>query len=204
MDAKLIPTPLSKDDEQLVMEIAGPDDGGAFSKLEGEHKWTAERLLVRKPEIYRAVLRLIARGDFSHLECANTLGISAHSVRAVLKREGIAVALGKERLGHEWADVAGQAARIVNQKLSDPDEVREMSALQVATVGAIATDKSLLLGGDATVRLDHRVTVDGDDPYGAFIASMRPRGTGWGEGNPGQKELGPGMPALPEAGSAPT
>lgn len=204
MDAhSLEPKPLTKDEQLTLAAIAGPDDGGAFSKLEGRHEFTGERLLVQRPQDYRAILKLIGRG-FTHQEIADVLEVSPGTVRAVLRREDIAVGLAKETMGMACMDVGGLCLTGMREKLGTKAQRDLVPLRDLAVAGGILIDKGLLLAGEATIRLDHRVTVDGEDPYGAFLASMGRRGTGWSEGNPGQKELGPGVPALPEAGSAPT
>ena len=123
------------------------EDLGA-DKLEATGEFTGERLLARKPEVYRAVVRMAAEGQ-SISATARALSVSRNTVAAVREREGISIEQEKKEL---LRDVRRAARLSVERAIELVPSIN--SAKDAAIVAAVMVDKMQLLSGEATSRIE--------------------------------------------------
>ena len=124
-------------------------------KLEATGEFTGERLLARRPEVYRAVVRMAAEGQ-SISATARALSVSRNTVAAVREREGISIEQEKKEL---LRDVRRAARMSVERAIELVPSIN--SAKDAAIVAAVMVDKMQLLSGEATTRVE-RVEVNQD------------------------------------------
>ncbi len=125
-----------------------------------------------------AVLALDALGE-SKAKIAQALEIGRNTVTALLKNGDhtdprIVDRVKREMAGRFWVTAARAQEAITDEKLN------AASALQLATVAAIGTDKALLLDGKPTARLE-LVGVK-DEEAQRQIAELEAQLEGWKEG----------------------
>lgn len=130
------------------------EDLGA-ERLEATGEFTGERLLARKPEVYRAVVRMAAEGQ-SISATARALSVSRNTVAAVREREGISIEHEKKEL---LRDVRRAARLSVERAIELVPSIQ--NAKDAAIVAAVMVDKMQLLSGEATSRIE-RVDADQD------------------------------------------
>jgi hypothetical protein len=130
------------------------EDLGA-EKLEATGEFTGERLLARRPDVYRAVVRMAAEGQ-SISATARALSVSRNTVAAVREREGISIEQEKKEL---LRDVRRAARMSVERAIELVPSIN--SAKDAAIVAAVMVDKMQLLSGEATTRVE-RVEVNQD------------------------------------------
>lgn len=124
-------------------------------KLEGVGEFTGERLLARRPDAYRAIVRMSAEG-LSISAQARALGVSRNTVCAVREREGISIEQEKKDL---LRDVRRAARLSVERAIELVPGIQ--SAKDAAIVAAVMVDKMQLLSGEATSRVE-KVEVNQD------------------------------------------
>jgi hypothetical protein len=117
-------------------------------KLEAVGEFSGERLLTRRPETYRAVVRMLAEG-LSMSSIARALSVSRNTVAAVREREGFSIEQDKKELLRDFR----RAARLsVERAIELVPHIQ--SAKDAAIVAAVMTDKLQLLSGEATSRVE--------------------------------------------------
>lgn len=124
-------------------------------KLEATGEFSGERLLARRPEVYRAILSMSAEG-LSVSAMARAFGVSRNTIAAVQDREGFSI----EHLKKELLRNVRTAARLSVERVVElvPGIT---SAKDAAIVAAVMVDKLQLLSGEATARVE-RVEVSQD------------------------------------------
>jgi len=124
-------------------------------KLEATGEFSGERLLARRPEVYRAILSMSAEG-LSVSAMARAFGVSRNTIAAVQDREGFSI----EHLKKELLRNVRTAARLSVERVVElvPSIT---SAKDAAIVAAVMVDKLQLLSGEATARVE-RVEVSQD------------------------------------------
>lgn len=124
-------------------------------KLEATGEFSGERLLSRRPEVYRAILSMSAEG-LSVSAMARAFGVSRNTIAAVQDREGFSI----EHLKKELLRNVRTAARLSVERVVElvPGIT---SAKDAAIVAAVMVDKLQLLSGEATARVE-RVEVSQD------------------------------------------
>ena len=131
------------------------EDEIGFEKLEALGEFTGERLLARRPEVYRAVVRMAAEGQ-SISATARALSVSRNTVAAVREREGFSIEQDKKELLRDFR----RAARLsVERAIELVPHIQ--TAKDAAIVAAVMVDKMQLLSGEATTRVE-RVEVNQD------------------------------------------
>lgn len=193
-----------------------PVESDAFAEvmLEPEGEFTGDRLFAQKPQIYRGVVALLARGWGSQ-KIADTLMVSKNTVKAVRRREGATIDLVKTRLADESFDLATDAFEasklVVEEIMNDKIRRRKLTmkdASALAVIGGIAVQNGQLLSGQPTQRVEvHEVQTPEHDDFNAYLAKLskaNPSAMGLTGGNLAQKgggELGdagaPGTPGTP-------
>ena len=149
-------TPLQESEASLsAAPFLFSEDEIGFEKLEATGEFTGERLLARRPEVYRAVVRMAAEGQ-SISATARALSVSRNTVAAVREREGISIEQEKKEL---LRDVRRAARLSVERAIELVPSIN--SAKDAAIVAAVMVDKMQLLSGEATSRVE-KVEVNQD------------------------------------------
>jgi len=148
--------------------------------LEHEGEFTGDRLFAQKPEIYRGVVALLARG-WGAQKIADTLKVSKNTVKAVRTREGQTIESVKARLSGEGFDLAGDALEaaklIVEEVMSDPYKRRKLTvkdAKDLAIVAGVAVQNGQLLSGAPTSRVEvHELQTPEHDAFNLYIEGLK-------------------------------
>ena len=120
----------------------------ALTSAEARGEYTGERLFTQRPDIYRATVELLGQG-VGVRQIARTLRVSHNTIAAVRHREGATVDTLKEQTVQALARFVGAAS----ERLLEEVHTIKLEALPVAL--GIATEKLLLLTGQATQRVAH-------------------------------------------------
>lgn len=120
----------------------------ALTSAEARGEYTGERLFSQRPDIYRAVVELLGQG-VGVRQIARTLRVSHNTISAVRHREGATVDTLKEQTVQALARFVGAAS----ERLLEEVHTIKLESLPVAL--GIATEKLLLLTGQATQRVAH-------------------------------------------------
>ena len=142
-------TPLQESEAALsAAPFLFSEDEIGFEKLEATGEFTGERLLARRPDVYRAVVRMAAEGQ-SISATARALSVSRNTVAAVREREGISIEQEKKEL---LRDVRRAARLSVERAIELVPSIN--NAKDAAIVAAVMVDKMQLLSGEATSRIE--------------------------------------------------
>jgi hypothetical protein len=133
-------------------------------KLEATGEFSGERLLARRPEVYRAICRMSAEG-LSMSAMARALGVSRNTVAAVQDREQISIEQQKKELLRNVRTAARLSVERVVELVPSINNAKD-----AAIVAAVMVDKLQLLSGEATARVE-RVEV-GQDKLAEMLASL--------------------------------
>jgi hypothetical protein len=133
-------------------------------RLEATGEFSGERLLVRRPEVYRAICRMSAEG-LSMSAMARALGVSRNTVVAVQEREGISIEQHKKELLRNVRTAARLSVERVVELVPSITNAKD-----AAIVAAVMVDKLQLLSGEATARVE-RVEVN-QDKLAEMLASL--------------------------------
>lgn len=133
-------------------------------KLEATGEFSGERLLARRPEVYRAIVRMSAEG-LSMSAMARALGVSRNTVAAVQEREGISIEQHKKELLRNVRTAARLSVERVVELVPSINNAKD-----AAIVAAVMVDKLQLLSGEATARVE-RVEVS-QDKLSEMLASL--------------------------------
>ena len=164
-----------------------------FERLEAVGEFTGERLLARRPETYRALVRMLAEG-LSGSSIARACQVSRNTVAAVREREGFSIEQQKKELLTTIRRGSQVAAERVVELIPHIQNAKD-----AAITLAVLVDKAQLLAGEATSRVE-RVDAT-EDKLRDMLASLPVLeaevvpATGPSSGAPGQK--GPDAGALP-------
>ena len=158
-------TPLMKAD---ALESAAPflfaeAEIGA-EKLEATGEFSGERLLARRPEVYRAICRMSAEG-LSMSAMARALGVSRNTVAAVQEREQFPIEQHKKELLKNVRTAARLSVERVVELVPSINNAKD-----AAIVAAVMVDKLQLLSGEATSRVE-KVEVN-QDKLSELLASL--------------------------------
>ena len=133
-------------------------------RLEATGEFSGERLMARRPEVYRAVVRMLAEG-LSMSSIARALSVSRNTVAAVREREGYSIEQDKKELLRDFR----RAARLsVERAIELVPHIQ--TAKDAAIVAAVMTDKLQLLSGEATSRVE-KIEVN-QDKLAEMLASL--------------------------------
>jgi hypothetical protein len=133
-------------------------------RLEATGEFSGERLLTRRPEVYRAICRMSAEG-LSMSAMARALGVSRNTVAAVQEREGISIEQHKKELLRNVRTAARLSVERVVELVPSINNAKD-----AAIVAAVMVDKLQLLSGEATARVE-RVEVS-QDKLAEMLASL--------------------------------
>ena len=133
-------------------------------KLEATGEFSGERLLARRPEVYRAICRMSAEG-LSMSAMARALGVSRNTVAAVQDREQFPIEQQKKELLKNVRTAARLSVERVVELVPSINNAKD-----AAIVAAVMVDKLQLLSGEATARVE-RVEVN-QDKLSEMLASL--------------------------------
>ena len=136
----------------------------AADKLEATGEFSGERLLARRPEVYRAICRMSAEG-LSMSAMARALAVSRNTVAAVQEREGLTIEQHKKELLRNVRTAARLSVERVVELVPTITNAKD-----AAIVAAVMVDKLQLLSGEATARVE-RVEVC-QDKLSEMLASL--------------------------------
>jgi hypothetical protein len=151
-----------------------PDTARGFLERSGPGmgEYSGDILKARHPQLYQAAIELLARG-YGIRDTAEILKMSARSVMAIRDREPESIATIKHKVSRRFLDVATLAAEVARDRLTDHPDTITFKDLMIG--GAVATDKHLILSGEATQRIEH-VTRQTDDDFSRMLEDARARG----------------------------
>ena len=133
-------------------------------RLEATGEFSGERLLARRPEVYRAICRMSAEG-LSMSAMARALGVSRNTVAAVQDREQISIEQHKKELLRNVRTAARLSVERVVELVPSINNAKD-----AAIVAAVMVDKLQLLSGEATARVE-RIEVN-QDKLSEMLASL--------------------------------
>jgi hypothetical protein len=133
-------------------------------KLEVTGEFSGERLLARRPEVYRAICRMSAEG-LSMSAMARALGVSRNTVAAVQEREQFPIEQQKKELLKNVRTAARLSVERVVELVPSINNAKD-----AAIVAAVMVDKLQLLSGEATSRVE-KVEVN-QDKLSEMLASL--------------------------------
>jgi hypothetical protein len=106
-------------------------------------------------------------------EVAQILQINPRSVMSIRDANPEKITLIKQSVSRKFLDVAQLSAEVARNRLLDAPETISFKDLMIG--GAVATDKHLVLSGEATQRIEH-VVRSGDDDFARMIEEAKRRG----------------------------
>jgi hypothetical protein len=113
--------------------------------MNGQGRFTAERVARTRPKTYRVIVRLLAHPDAKVEHIAQRHRVSTHTVRAIREREAVAIAERKKSLAAMLANVAELGAERMEETIGK-------ASLRDAAIGTgVAIDKMLALAGQTPV-----------------------------------------------------
>src|SRR6266536_4646629 len=124
------------------------DDLPRIDKEKPKFHCTGERLFRDRPDVYKAVVKLLAEPGVSVRTICRNLHVSDHTIRSVAAREGIALAaVKKEVLANITHGIRLASERVI-------ELMPEASARDALLGVGILGDKMALLSGEPTVRVE--------------------------------------------------
>lgn len=193
---------IERDAQQMQLIPSSAMEPSLFAESESHGEFTAEILFTRHKDKYLAAVSFLAEG-IGILRIASLLHISPNTVIAVREREGSAVDIERGRLARLSRAAARLCVEAIVDLLSSPLRVREVSARDLGILHGILVDKSELLSGGATARIEHTDSAPGHAELAAYLAGLRARASTGLEGETrGQKaiDVTPGVEVGPAGG----
>ena len=157
-----------KNENQLNLSL--PEKYLVSSEKRGE--FTGERLSERKPELYRACVRLLGDGT-PYLSIAKLLGISVNTVAAVKRKEKFSIESLKREQSEKYRLAGALAGERAIEMLSDDERAKEIPLNQLAIASGIFTEKAELLSGGATSRVDWVQPAPAVEDYESYLAGLQ-------------------------------
>lgn len=141
-------------DQQLPLFGSDQMDAVFFSAEEsGETpEFTGVRLFSARPETYKAIVALSAEG-LGAMRIGKILHVSPNTVLAVRAREPESIDIEKRRLAGLSREGARMCVEGIIEMLLDPEQLKKISLKDKGIVFGILAEKSELLSGSPTARL---------------------------------------------------
>lgn len=185
------------------LHLLEPDAVGlpesAYSDFEARGRFTGERLFLRNPQLYGAIVKLLARA-IPYREIADICEVSVNTVCGVCMREGVPIETLRERIGKLGMDVAALTIEAVRDLLADPDARRRFSIKDLMIAHGIASQNAQLFLGGATVRIgmEGPPPTPGHEDYLRFMERVTKNVTPTGSGGetPAQRALTDSAPVI--------
>jgi len=128
-----------------------------------------ERLFRDRPDVYKAVVRALAIPGVSGRLICQTYHLSPATLRAVRERETIPIDEQKKILLKNFAHGTLLATERVIEELPTA------SAKDAILAAGVFCDKTLLLSGEATARVDHTHHIDLFSDFKDFVRDLETR-----------------------------
>lgn len=129
----------------------------SFAELEAKGDFTGERLFHQRPDVYKAVVLLLAQ-QMGVIRIGKLLSVSPNTVMAVRDREGVTIDQVKLRLAdvaHSGALLASESIlEALNEKAKTAHLLSVRDLKDIAVVYGILVQNGQLLAGQPTARLE--------------------------------------------------
>jgi hypothetical protein len=146
------------------------DEIPRIDKTRPKFHCTGERLFRDRPDVYKAIVRLLAEPGVTIRTICRECHVTDDVVRSVKARENIPIA-------HEKKTVLANMAHGVRLGSERVIELMPTAALKDALLGVgILTDKMQLLSGEATMRVETVERVDIYADWEEFVQAQLPAG----------------------------
>lgn len=139
---------------QLTLFESDQMPSSFFAESESAGEFTGARLFSSRPETYKAIIALTAEG-IGAIRIGKILGVSPNTVLAVRAREPESIDIDKKRLSGLSREAARMCVEGIIEMLCDPEQVKEMSIKDKGIVFGILAEKSELLSGSPTQRVQN-------------------------------------------------
>jgi len=172
---------------ELIPSTAMPAE--VFDQDEAHGEFTGERLFARDPEKYRMIVSLLAE-NIGVIKIGRLLSVSPNTVMAVRDRERPRVDIEKQEIATQCRKGARLCTEAIVEKLSSEGGRGAVSVRDLAVTAGVLIDKSQILSGGATTRIEHIIQAPEHDDFNDYLASLKPADVqliGCGEESPGQK-----------------
>ncbi|MHC4616781.1 MAG: hypothetical protein ACYTEQ_03410 [Planctomycetota bacterium] len=143
-----------------------------FADQEKRGEFTGERLAARDPERYQAVMSLLAEG-VGVKTIGRILSISPNTVLAVRDREPSAIDTLKNKIANDARSVSHLCVESIRDILTDESRAKKVSAKDHAIIFGILTEKSELLRGAATGRVELTSADPGQNELVEYLEGLR-------------------------------
>ena len=165
---------LNPREEQLPLISSADMDDELFQELEGREQageFTGARLFAKDPARYEAIVSLLAEGLGVKL-IGKILKVSPNTVMAVRDREPEAVDTLKERVADGARSVMRLCVEGIRECLLDEVRAKKIGPRDLAIIFGIMTEKSELLTGGATARLETGPAEPGHQEFNEWLESL--------------------------------
>lgn len=154
----------------------------AVSKRE-QKVYCAARLKQKRPDIYRAIVKLSEMGH-GQLAIQEVLGVNTALVANVQAAESVEISMGKAARSREHKRVDVLATEALVERIADPVARKKIPARDLSSIARNASQVAAELDGEAQVRVDVRVSaVPLEDSLKAYVGGLRSaRAPGMGSG----------------------
>jgi len=154
--------------------FAAAEKGGDSAALPAAaaREFTAARLFEKKPETYSFIIGLLAE-NVGMLKIGKLLHVSVNTVVAVRDREGETVDIEKKRISSAARAGARMCLEGIIEDLADPIRRAKISARDKAIIHGVLVEKSELLAGGATSRVEHTDARPTVDDFNAFLDELQ-------------------------------
>jgi transcriptional regulator len=139
------------------------------------------------PEVFDKAVELLAAG-MTRNQVADAVGTSPQTISGIRKHHAELVETARERQARSFSELAMLSSEEAEERLlNNPDKI---SFKDLMIGAAIATDKALLLTGQATQRIEHVVKQD-DDEFDQLLKKAKQADVIQVHGNPTHIDLNP-------------
>lgn len=139
--------------EQLELISSADMDDQMFAEAESRGEHTGVRLWHKDPGKYQVIMSLLAEG-VGQLRIADLVKSSVHTVRAVARREGAAIEKERAALAQDMRAAAKLCVEAILEMVEDPERRAKMSGKELGVLTGILSERSELLSGRATSRVE--------------------------------------------------
>jgi hypothetical protein len=140
--------------QQLTLFESDRMPASFFAESESTGEFTGARLFKSRPETYKAIIALTAEG-IGAIRIGKILSVSPNTVLAVRAREPESIDIDKKRLSGLSREAARMCVDGIIEMLCDPKQVKNMSIKDKGIVFGILAEKSELLSGSPTQRVQN-------------------------------------------------
>ena len=181
---------IKQSENQLSLFGSAQMDPALFlSDESGESpEFTGARLFSARPETYKAIVALSAEG-LGAIRIGKILHVSPNTVLAVRAREPEKLDIEKNRVATLSRAAARMCVEAIIEMLANPEDVKKLSLKELGIVHGILIEKSELLSGSPTARLQTVSTPAGVEvvEYLRWLRSEYQRRMGLGAGKEEQR-----------------